>query len=330
MKNRIISFISAAVIFFCGTSQYMSSFADDSSYGTEVPELLDLYKSYRSADNVVSLYFEEATAEYSSYCSLSKENDTGYIQYYADSAEDIDIEHLRDVCGCGENELYLRGSYSSREGRCIVYMMFYSDDHDANYEAAMKMTNAIAEEYVIYAPMTYIDLGKITVDRNEHICWNDIRRIDEYGFEAPLTDELTEKQIAALNSDIINNSFSASIDADTGSVVFEDNTSEKEKLEFALWLKENYGFYAYTYSAREDLMMEFIPPRHEILFYTDIPGDVNNDGELTVSDLVTLNKYLWGAANASLVNWNNGDLCKNGRLDIYDLVELRKLCTAGA
>lgn len=60
---------------------------------------------------------------------------------------------------------------------------------------------------------------------------------------------------------------------------------------------------------------------------TDVEGDVNCDGSFTVSDLVLLQKWLLADPDAKLSNWQAGDLCNDGRLDIFDLCSMRKLLT---
>ncbi|MDE6781671.1 MAG: hypothetical protein K2J40_09460 [Ruminococcus sp.] len=56
-----------------------------------------------------------------------------------------------------------------------------------------------------------------------------------------------------------------------------------------------------------------------------IEGDVNNDDKLNVSDAVLLQKWLLGMSNTELANWKAADLCEDGRLDVFDMVEMRKL-----
>ena len=52
-------------------------------------------------------------------------------------------------------------------------------------------------------------------------------------------------------------------------------------------------------------------------------GDCNNDGKVTVEDAIMLEQWLLGAGN--LTNWHNADLCKDGEIDVFDMVEMRKL-----
>ena len=55
-----------------------------------------------------------------------------------------------------------------------------------------------------------------------------------------------------------------------------------------------------------------------------VRGDVNADGELNVSDLVLLQKWLLAVPNTQLADWKAADLCKDDRLDVFDLCLMRK------
>ncbi len=52
-------------------------------------------------------------------------------------------------------------------------------------------------------------------------------------------------------------------------------------------------------------------------------GDANADGSVDVSDAVMLQRWLLGAGE--LTCWKNVDLCKDDRIDIFDMVMMRKL-----
>ncbi|MDO4863369.1 MAG: dockerin type I domain-containing protein [Ruminococcus sp.] len=53
-------------------------------------------------------------------------------------------------------------------------------------------------------------------------------------------------------------------------------------------------------------------------------GDVNADGEFGAADLVLLQKWLLGSPDSQLADWQAGDLCKDDRLDSFDLVLMRR------
>lgn len=58
-------------------------------------------------------------------------------------------------------------------------------------------------------------------------------------------------------------------------------------------------------------------------------GDVNSDGEFNIADAVMLQNYL--VRNGSLADWTAGDLCDDNRIDVFDLIAMkRKLTSADA
>ena len=57
----------------------------------------------------------------------------------------------------------------------------------------------------------------------------------------------------------------------------------------------------------------------------DVQGDVNNDGEFSIADIVALQKWLLAASDAELANWKAADLCEDDKLDVFDLVLMRRL-----
>lgn len=316
MRKKLVYTFAIAIIAIVFFSSSLQVLASDSSYGIEVPDLLELYESYYDTD-YEALYFEEATSEYSSYCIIQEMPDAGYIQFYGSASEDVNVNDLRQTCGYSEEEIFLRCNYIKRTECWSLNMTFLTYDHDANYEAALKITEAIAEKHVLKS--AYINVDGKNIIRQNRTCWNLIRRIDEFGIESPLTEELTSKQISDLNTDIAENGYKASIDEENGKVIFDEVVTEKEKFEFAIWFKDNYGFYAYTYSA--SLLVGTTPYERKELYYTDVKGDVNNDGLFNVSDLVMLQQFLLG--NGTLYNWNNADLCTDNCIDIFDMIFVR-------
>ncbi len=57
---------------------------------------------------------------------------------------------------------------------------------------------------------------------------------------------------------------------------------------------------------------------------TAVKGDVNADGEFGVADVVALNYSLVIKEN-NLIDWQAGDLCEDGVIDVFDLAAMRKL-----
>jgi len=52
-------------------------------------------------------------------------------------------------------------------------------------------------------------------------------------------------------------------------------------------------------------------------------GDVNADGDFNAADIVMLQKWIHGSIG-ELPDWKSGDLCADGRIDIFDVSCMRK------
>ncbi len=53
-------------------------------------------------------------------------------------------------------------------------------------------------------------------------------------------------------------------------------------------------------------------------------GDVNRDKMLNVADVVTLQKWLLCKPNTVLMNWRAADLCRDDRIDVFDLCVMKE------
>ena len=58
-----------------------------------------------------------------------------------------------------------------------------------------------------------------------------------------------------------------------------------------------------------------------------IMGDVNSDGKLSVADLVMFQKWLLGEPDINIQNWRLADLCRDEKLNMFDLCLLRMTLT---
>lgn len=56
-----------------------------------------------------------------------------------------------------------------------------------------------------------------------------------------------------------------------------------------------------------------------------ILGDVDNSGKADALDAILLQKWLLNVPNTKLENWEAGDLCKDGKLNIFDFCVLKNL-----
>ncbi|MDE5582375.1 MAG: hypothetical protein K2J08_01535 [Ruminococcus sp.] len=55
-----------------------------------------------------------------------------------------------------------------------------------------------------------------------------------------------------------------------------------------------------------------------------IKGDCNNDEVFNLADAVILQKWLLADSSVTLKNWKNADLCEDNKLDVFDLVMMKK------
>ena len=61
-----------------------------------------------------------------------------------------------------------------------------------------------------------------------------------------------------------------------------------------------------------------------------VRGDLNGDGQFSVADVVLLEKWLLGVPDTTLADWSAGDLWEDGKLDVYDLAEMREMLAGDA
>lgn len=54
-------------------------------------------------------------------------------------------------------------------------------------------------------------------------------------------------------------------------------------------------------------------------------GDVNADGDFNIADVVTFQKWLLAEREISLNIWQAGDLCEDGRIDVFDLCLMKRM-----
>ena len=57
---------------------------------------------------------------------------------------------------------------------------------------------------------------------------------------------------------------------------------------------------------------------------TDLTGDVNDDGEFTVADVILLQKWLSAVPDTHLANWKAGNLYEDNQLDVFDLCLMKR------
>lgn len=62
----------------------------------------------------------------------------------------------------------------------------------------------------------------------------------------------------------------------------------------------------------------------EVFVNSDISGDTNNDADVTVADVVVLQKYVLNSDEKTLFSEVNADLNSDSKVDVFDLIALRK------
>lgn len=55
-----------------------------------------------------------------------------------------------------------------------------------------------------------------------------------------------------------------------------------------------------------------------------VRGDVNADSRFAPADLVLMQKWMLNVPDTVLKDWKSGDLCEDGQLDIFKLIQMRK------
>lgn len=69
---------------------------------------------------------------------------------------------------------------------------------------------------------------------------------------------------------------------------------------------------------------EEIPPIMGGFPLPDPDGDINLDGKFGIADVVTIQKWMLGKKDVEIKYWENADLYKDGKLDVYDVCLMRE------
>lgn len=84
-----------------------------------------------------------------------------------------------------------------------------------------------------------------------------------------------------------------------------------------------------TFMDSVDIVRKYINQRKNWLGdlwkpYTYVKGDVNGDGVLDIADIVLLQKWLLAVPDTHLSQWQAANLCKDNRLDVFDLCLMKR------
>ena len=83
-----------------------------------------------------------------------------------------------------------------------------------------------------------------------------------------------------------------------------------------------------TFMENEELLLSYIDKRYNWLSelwmpYTFVRGDVNADGAFSIADAVVLQQWILAVPDKQLIHWQAGDLYKDNRIDMFDLILMR-------
>ncbi|MCM1507380.1 MAG: dockerin type I repeat-containing protein [Ruminococcus flavefaciens] len=283
--------------------------------------LLKCYVDYTNDSDIIDLDCK-STGSTSAYKITVKSPDYMKVIFSTDKELTISTDYFQKY----KDRVSISSYFSAIYKKQTLTVNFLSKDSESNRVIAQNLYNSIKEDYNIIHAYACFDANPIS--RNYNINWNILYKYDEFGYTTSPKEELTKNQINNIKDSINDNNFSATID-DNGKITFDSSASEVEKFRFAFWLKEEYGFEVTIVSNSI-----FITPKYnlvDILHYTDLEGDVNNDNVIDISDIEMLRDYLLtGMYNTDTsrpyvcFNTKNADLTGDGVIDVFDLVLLRQ------
>lgn len=332
---------------------------------TSVPDLVERYSSYCKINGsekaeISQLWLEDNSDSYSQFAYTTASTDSADINLYFDPDKSPDIQELYSIADVRDiteitQEKYEKIEYEKDHGFYIpiptgefyvaVSVNFNSVEHEKNVALTMKIQDKLKEDFKI--SHFYIEFNNGTASYNKRIDWTNLYRLDEYGIETPLSEELTEKQIEALNDEFRESGFDVCLDPETYTLSFNSEMNVYEHFDFAEYLYETYGFYsktAFPYRHIEnstgtydeiDYDSPYYPKKNSYVNYadaqySDIPGDLSGNGDVYKEDLNEMSNWLLGAypensAYTKMANPQNADLNNDGVIDVFDMVLLRKM-----
>ena len=94
--------------------------------------------------------------------------------------------------------------------------------------------------------------------------------------------------------------------------------AEKDGFEFVGWFTEG------GTEITSDSTVEFTEDS-TVYAQWRLKGDVDADGDVDIDDAIMLQQWLLAVPDATLNDWRAGDLCQDGRIDVFDLCLLKRL-----
>ena len=100
-----------------------------------------------------------------------------------------------------------------------------------------------------------------------------------------------------------------------------------EKMVFSSTANGGYDLYYYDgscVSALPELNTDKNELGADFFAFDSVIGDVNADGEFSIADIVLFQKWLLASPGVRLENRRNADLCRDGRLNVFDLCLMKR------
>ena len=332
---------------------------------TSAPDLLERYSAYCKINgsektDISKLWLEENGDSYSQFAYTTECIDSAEIHLYFDPDKTPDIQELYSLVDNKDISEITQEKYERMENIMqggslkpvptgeyynAVTLNFVSYEHEKNAALTMKIHDKLKEDFKI--SHLHIDFNNGTASYNKRIDWTKLYLIDDFGVEVPLSEELTEKQVAAFNEKIKEKCFDVYCDSETYTLNFNEKMDVYEHFDFAEYLYDTYGYYSKTvipykhiesnYGSGDevDWQSPYYPKNKsfsssEGAQYSDMPGDLNGDGDTYYHDLKQMSDWLLDAfpensAYINMANPENADLNADGRLDVYDMILLREI-----
>ena len=180
--------------------------------------------------------------------------------------------------------------------------MYFSERSGSAVQSSAFIWNITKHDDDTYTLQT-ADGMALTVENNS----------SEYGADIVLTEykgDKSQKFDIICNKDGTYSLLTASSDGTRCADVFEISTEDGANIcQWEFWGGDGQKF-----------VLEAAP---KVKSPVKIKGDVNADGNLTIADLVMLQKYILGTE--TLTDWQVGDLCEDSQIDAFDVCLLRAL-----
>lgn len=306
----------------------------DPNYSTSYNEKCNIYYNTKTYEWAIDCY-EKYDVINSHVSDISLINYKGYIDY--PEAVEPDTSYGRIEIRNNDSKIKIQQIKSAEDGKNSVFPIndvgfaqfvnepYTYEQYTFNFEEIgsydlyaedVNVTLLAASESSDYAHFDMIEQS-VTIKNSKPTKYRvSITTNDEITYEKEaFTYEITGDGAVEVTMTKAANGFY--LEADDLSNVSVKAWNQKYELEAPLKLDENVTK-VYIYQKEGTLYSTNIMGQP-----TYILGDANEDGTVNIADAVILQKWLLGMGD--LPNWEIVDLCKDGKIDIFDMIEMRKL-----